>query len=169
MDDESLSPLEETRPPSDEDLAKLAAKLNELGAKYIVVGGFAVITAGFARSTMDIDLLVDCSAENDAKVRKALEILPDQAVLELGPGEIEQYVVVRVCDEFTVDLMAKACGMNYADAEGLIEFRDYHGVRIPFASPSLLWKTKQTYRDKDAVDRSFLRKLLEERGEWPVE
>lgn len=23
-------------------------------------------------------------------------------------------------------------------------------------------------RDKDALDRSFLRKLLEDRGEWPV-
>ncbi len=168
MDDESLPELEETRPPSDEDLARLAAKLNELGAKYIVVGGFAVITAGFARSTMDIDLLVDCSAENDAKVREALKILPDQAILEIGPGEIEQYVVVRVCDEFTVDLMAKACGMSYFDAEGLIEYRDHLGVRIPFASPALLWKTKQTYRDKDAVDRSFLRRLLEDRGEWPV-
>lgn len=168
MDDEPISPLEETRAPSDKDLAQLAARLNELGAKYIVIGGFAVITAGFARSTMDIDLLVDCSPENDAKVRAALEILPDQAILEIGPGEIEQYVVVRVCDEFTVDLMAKACGLTYADAEGLIEFRLHHGVKIPFASPALLWKTKQTYREKDAVDRSFLRRLLEDRGEWPV-
>lgn len=168
MDDEPISPLEETRAPSDKDLAQLAARLNELGAKYIVIGGFAVITAGFARSTMDIDLLVDCSPENDAKVRAALEILPDQAILEIGPGEIEQYVVVRVCDEFTVDLMAKACGLTYADAEGLIEFRLHHGVKIPFASPVLLWKTKQTDREKDAVDRSFLRRLLEDRGEWPV-
>lgn len=168
MDDESATPIEETRPPSDEDLARLASRLNELEAKYIVVGGFAVIAAGFTRSTMDIDLLVDCSPENDIKVRQALESLPDQAVLGLGPGEIEEYVVARVCDEFTVDLMAKACGMSYSDAESLIEFRDHLGVRIPFASPALLWKTKQTYRDKDAVDRSFLRKLLEDRGEWPV-
>lgn len=167
MDDESLSPLEETRAPSPEDLARLAGRLNELGAKYIVVGGYAIISAGFARTTMDIE--VDTSLENDALVRQALEYLPDQAVLELGPGEIENYVVVRVCDEFTVDLMAKACGMSYADAEALIEFREFHGVRIPFASPALLWKTKQTYRDKDAVDRSFLRRLLEDRGEWPVE
>lgn len=60
MDDESLSPLEETRAPSHEDLARLAAKLNERGAKYIVIDGFAVITAGFARSMVDIDLLIDC-------------------------------------------------------------------------------------------------------------
>ena len=168
MDDETLSELEETRPPSDEDLARLASRLNELGAKYIVVGGFAIIAAGFARATMDIDLLVDVSEENDVKIREALQCLPDQAILEIGPGEIDKYVVVRVCDEFTVDLMAKACGMTYSDAESLIEFRDHLGVRIPFASPALLWKTKQTYRDKDAVDRSFLRRLLEDRGEWPV-
>ena len=108
------------------------------------------------------------SAENDAKIREALRCLPDQAILEIGPGEIDKYVVVRVCDEFTVDLMAKACGMTYSDAESLIQFRDHLGVKIPFASPALLWKTKQTFRDKDAVDRSFLRRLLEDRGEWPV-
>ena len=169
MDDESTTPLDETRPPSDEDLARLATRLNELGAQYIVIGGFAVINAGFARSTMDIDLLVDCSVENDAKIREALKILPDQAILELEPGEIDRYGVVRICDEFTVDLMAKACGLRYSDVMHLIEFRDYLGVRIPFASPALLWKTKQTYREKDAWDRGFLRKLLEDRGEWPVE
>jgi hypothetical protein len=42
------------------------------------------------------------------------------------------------------------------------------GVRIPFASPVLLWKTKQTHREKDELDLVFLRKLLMDRGEWPV-
>lgn len=169
MDDEPDAEQELTRPPTDEDLARLAARLNELGARYIVVGGLAVIAAGYTRATMDIDLLVDVSPENDAKVRKALESLPEKAVLELGPGEIENYVVVRVCDEFTVDLMAKACGMTYDDAKDLIEYREHLGVAIPFASLKLLWKTKQTYREKDALDRVFLQRELEDRGEWPVE
>ena len=168
MDDESPTPLEDTRPPSVEDLARLAISLYELGAKYIVIGGFAIIAAGYTRATMDIDLLVDTSLENDAKVRDALADLPDQAILELGPGEIANYVVVRVCDEFAVDLMAKACGLTYDDAKDMIQFREHFGVKIPFASPTLLWKTKQTYREKDAMDRVFLRKLLEDRGEWPV-
>ncbi|MCU0776280.1 MAG: hypothetical protein MUF86_01265 [Akkermansiaceae bacterium] len=170
MDDEPAdTPLETTRPPTDEDLAALAARLNELGAKYIVVGGYAIIQAGMVRNTMDIDLLVDCSPENDALVRKALESLPDQAVLELESGDIERYQVVRVCDEFIVDLMARACGLHYADVEHMIVRLDYHGVTIPFASPKLLWLTKQTYREKDAWDREFLKKLLIDRGEWPVE
>jgi hypothetical protein len=169
MDDEFDDPVETTRPATDEDLVKLAARLNELGAKYIVVGGYAVIQTGMVRNTMDIDLLVDCSPENDTLVRKALETLPDQAVLELEPGEIERYQVVRVCDEFTVDLMAKACGLRYSDVDHLIELVTYHGVSIPFASPKLLWLTKQTLREKDAWDREYLRKLLIDRGEWPVE
>jgi hypothetical protein len=168
MEDESTNPLETTRPPTDEDLMMLAARLNDLGAKYVVVGGYAIIQAGLVRNTMDIDLLVDCSPENDATVRKALEILPDQAVLELKSGEIEHYEVVRVCDEFTVDLMGKACGLRYSDVQHLIEHLDYHGVTIPFASPKLLWLTKQTFREKDAWDREFLKKLLIDRGEWPV-
>ncbi len=168
MDDQPTGSLDETRPPSDEDLARLAGVLNELGAKYIVIGGFAIIAAGYTRATMDIDLLVDTSVENDAKVREALCSLPEKAILELGPGEIENYVVVRVCDEFTVDLMAKACGLSYEDAKGMIQIREHCGVKIPFASPTLLWKTKQTYREKDQLDRVFLRQLLMDRGEWPV-
>ncbi len=45
---------------------------------------------------MDVDLLVDTSPENDEKVREALSDLPEKAILELSPGEIENYVVVRV-------------------------------------------------------------------------
>jgi hypothetical protein len=168
MDAEPPTPLGETRPPSDEDLANLARALNEAGAKYIVIGGFAINAAGYIRSTMDIDLLVDTSVENDEKVREALTIMPEKAILELGPGEIQNYGVVRVCDEFTVDLMAKACGLTYGDAKEMIQIHEHHGVKIPFASPILLWKTKQTYREKDEIDRVFLRRLLIDRGEWPV-
>lgn len=168
MDDEDDDPLNLTRPPTDVDLARLAAELNRIGAKYIVIGGLAIIAAGYTRATMDIDLLVDSSPDNDNKVREALEVLPEKAILELGPGEIAEHVVVRVCDEFTVDLMAKACGLTYDEAKEFVVFREHLGVMIPFASPTLLWKTKQTYREKDAVDRIFLKRLLEERGEWPI-
>ena len=37
---------------------------------------------------------------------------------------------------------------------------DIEGVTIPFASARLLWRTKQTVRDKDRMDRAFLASLL---------
>lgn len=157
-----------TRPPITQDLVTICRELNQQGAKYIVVGGMAVIIHGFIRATEDIDLLIETTVENERKILDVLSNLPDGAAKELKPGEIADYVVVRICDEFTVDLMARACGIDYEAAKDLITWIEVEDVRIPFASPKLLWKTKQTYRERDAIDRSFLRKLLEDRDEWPV-
>jgi cytochrome P450 len=129
----------------------------------------AVNIHGFIRATEDIDFLVKTTPENEQIILDVLSQLPEGAARELKPGEVSDYVVVRICDEFTVDLMAKACGVDYEDAKDLIAWIQVEDVLIPYASPKLLWKTKQTYREKDAIDRLFLRRLLEDRGEWPVD
>jgi hypothetical protein len=129
-----------------------------MGAKYLVVGGFAIIQSGYPRSTGDVDLLMETSAENEARIFKALEVLPDKAVRELKAGEVSQYVVVRVCDEIVVDLMASASGIEYAEASLETVVRVIDGVAIPFASPKLLWRMKvNTHREKDKADLVFLR------------
>ncbi len=58
---------------------KLCRDLNEQGAKYVVIGGFAVRAAGYDRRTMDIDLLVEPGADNEARVIEAVARLPDHA------------------------------------------------------------------------------------------
>jgi hypothetical protein len=66
--------------------------------------------------------------------------------------------VVRVGDEICVDLMASACGIDYAEAIKDSIIRTVDGVPIPFASPRLLWRMKEkTHRAKDAPDLLFLR------------
>lgn len=159
---------ERTRPPVMGDLVEICRELNARGANYIVVGGMAVNIHGYIRNTEDIDFLIETNPANEAKVFDALRILPEGAVLELTPGEVADYVVVRVCDEITVDLMAKACGRGYEQAKTMVTPITVDGVTIPFASPRLLWLTKQTFREKDAWDREYLKKLLIDRGEWPV-
>jgi hypothetical protein len=168
--DEPPTPEKEltTRIPEEADLVALCRTLNDLGARYIVIGGFAIIVAGFARATLDLDLLIDTSLENEALVYKALEILPDKAVRELKPGETSRYGVVRVGDEIMVDLMKSACGIEYPEAAKEIAIRNVRGVPIPFASPRLLWRTKEpTRRSKDAEDLMFLQEYFRERGEEP--
>jgi hypothetical protein len=129
-----------------------------------VVGGFAIIQAGYARFTDDLDLLVDASPENERRVFEALRCLPDKAVNQLEPGDVEKFIVVRVGDEILVDLMKSSCGVDYAEAIKDAEFTEIDGVRIPFASPQTLWRMKQTRREKDVPDRLFLRMLLESQG-----
>ena len=85
MDDENDASLDLTRAPTEDDLVRLAATLNDLNAKYVVIGGMAMVAVGFTRATMDIDLLVESSLENEARVLKALESLQERAGAELIP------------------------------------------------------------------------------------
>lgn len=119
---------------------------------------------GFLRATEDIDLLLERSRENQVSVRRALEVLPDKAVLELNENDLDEYLVVRVADEIVVDLMLSACGITYSEAEGEIETKQIQGVSIPFASARFLLRTKQTYREKDIPDRIFLERKLREKS-----
>lgn len=158
-DDETL----ESRPPRLSDLVSLCRGLNAERARYVVIGGMAVVQAGFPRATGDIDLLVDVDAENQDRVRRALMKLPDGAVREMGPDDLERYAVVRVADEIVVDLMRAARGIEYEEASREIDVVDVDGVPIPFARPELLLRMKDTVREKDALDRSFLRELIARR------
>jgi hypothetical protein len=164
MDNEDAHPAE-SRPPTLEDVLKLCRRLNELGARYLIVGGIAIIQHGFTRATEDIDLLVEGSLENQAKVKAALEVFEDKAIRELGDDDLRNYVVVRVADEVLVDLMLAACGIGYDEAIREAETVPIQGVPIPFATPKLLLRMKQTYREKDSLDREFLERKI--RGEVP--
>ena len=121
MDPEDADAPLEARPPLLEDLVSLCRDLNREGARYVVLGGMAVIQAGFVRATNDVDLLIDTSPENQERVRRALMALPDGAVRDLAPDDLDRYVVVRVADEFVVDLMKSACGIDYAEASRLVD------------------------------------------------
>jgi len=158
----------EPREPTVEDLRDLCRELNHQRAKYIVIGGFAVRAAGYKRRTMDLDLMVAADRDNEARVYAALATLPDNAVRELQPGELERYNVIRVADEVLVDLMTSAGGIDYAAAAGETVIHEIDGVPIPFASPRLLWRMKAvTHREKDASDLLFLRHWFAQRGEQP--
>ena len=158
----------EPRQPTLEDLRDLCRELNQRGAKYVVIGGFAIRAANYNRGTMDVDLIVAADLENEAKVFAALSTLPDNAVRELQPGELQLHNVIRVGDEIVVDLLRSAGGIDYAEAAKDVVIHELDGVPIPFASPRLLWRMKVvTHREKDAGDLVFLRQWFAERGEEP--
>lgn len=153
-------PISAPRPPEEQDIVKLCRALNDEGALYLIVGGVAINRHGLLRATEDIDLLLENSQENQIRVLRALEVLPDKAVLQVEANDLDDYTVVRVADEIVVDLMLSACGVSYSEAANEIEIHEVGGVPIPFASAKLLLRMKQTYRDKDIADRSFLQQKL---------
>ncbi|MGF1656693.1 MAG: nucleotidyltransferase [Verrucomicrobiales bacterium] len=157
-----------SRPPEREDLVMLCRELESRGARYLVVGGFAVILAGLPRTTSDLDIVIDPSPENEAKVYAALATLPDGCVRELDAGDVSKYTVVRVADEILVDLMASASGIDYEEASKSMVIHEIDGVKIPFASPELLYRMKvRAGREKDRGDIYFLEQLFKSQGKLP--
>lgn len=151
------------RAPELEDLLSLCAALDRENVRYVLIGGFAVILHGWVRATKDIDLLVDVSASNVQALKRALSVLPDNAISLIDDDEVGRYSVVRIADEIIVDLMKEACGLDYRAAiEAGVEKRTIEGVEITLASKDLLIRTKQTVRESDAMDVRFLRIKLEE-------
>lgn len=128
--DEQHAP-EGTRPPNVEDLLLICRCLNEQQARYIIVGGLAIFEHGFARMTEDVDLLVDQRPENVARVKAALACLPDRASLDVEDGDVQNYTVVRINDEITVDLMGSACGVDYEQARTNDQSPRYQGRLHP--------------------------------------
>jgi hypothetical protein len=146
-----------TRPPRKEDLVKLCEELNRLEAKYIVIGGLAMNNLGLVRTTEDVDLLIDPSVENQHRVREALLILPEKAIRELGADEdLQEWIVTRINDEITVDLMTEACGVRYEEARTEVQIREVQSVPIPMANRRLMIKLKQSRRPKDQIDLQYL-------------
>jgi hypothetical protein len=147
-----------SRAPELEDLLSLCKALNAEGVRYVLIGGFAVILHGFVRATKDIDLLVDASVENVQRLKRAMAILPDNAIALIADDEVDKYRVVRIADEIVIDLLKSACGIDYERAaEGGIEIRTVERVPIPIGRKELLIETKQTVRPSDAADVQFLR------------
>ena len=154
-----------SRIPTVEDLVTLCKNLNQYKVRYVIIGGFAVIHFGYIRATGDIDLLVDDSPDNVEKIKKALSYLPDGEVHEIADTDLYQYEVVRVSGEITVDLLGRACDINYDTVKNHIIFDEIDDVKIPYLKPEILIKTKMGMRPKDIQDRNFLQQLLHKKNQ----
>jgi predicted nucleotidyltransferase len=150
-----------SRIPTLDDLVTLCRHLNTHEVKYVIIGGFAVIRFGYIRATGDIDLLVENSSENVERIRQALSYLQDGEAHKIRDTDLDQYRVVRVSGEITVDLLGRACDVTYPDVSRHIQNDEIKGVKIPYLRPQLLIKTKAGIRPKDIQDRDYLRRLIE--------
>lgn len=148
-----------------DQLLRVCSLLNEHGARYLIVGGHACILHGHVRSTEDVDILVEDSVENFAKIIAGLSELEDHAAAELTPKDIAENVVVKIADEVEVDVSRQAWQVSYADAITTAEEVVIDGVRVPFLSLEMLIKSKTTYREQDRADLVRLRDLLEMKRE----
>jgi len=150
-----------SRPATLEDLKSLVQALNQNGAEYLLIGGYALFAHGYHRATTDIDLLVPANRHAGEKIRTALMALPDQAARDLDVAWFEADENIRVADAIVVDIMLNACGETYETLKQFAETVELDGILIRTVNLEGLLRTKQSMRDKDAMDRIVLERALD--------
>lgn len=150
-----------SRPATIEDVKRIASALNDQGAEYLLIGGYALFAHGYHRTTEDIDLLVPATRASGEKLRRALVVLQDRTIENVALDWFEEGENIRLADEVTVDLMFNACGESYASLEKFAEIVDLDGIPVRTITLEGLLLTKQTVREKDAMDRAVIERALE--------
>lgn len=140
-------------------LVRDCSLLNAAGANYIIAGAQACILSGMIRTTEDVDLLIEPSERNCARVLEGLAGMEDGWAKELTPRDLIDNVVVKIADEVEVDVSTKAGTVTYAEAIGSALEVTIDGVRIPYLGLDKLIESKSTYREQDRLDVLRLRDL----------
>ncbi len=122
--------------------------------EYVVVGGYAVIAHGFPRTTGDIDLLVQPTAENATRVVRAL------VGYGFVKGEFEEADFTTTPNflsfskgEVWIDLMTQLLGVTFEECAADALVVEMAGVPVPYINLRALRKAKAaTGRPQDLQD-----------------
>lgn len=139
--------------------------LNREGARYVVVGAVAMQLWGTTRATRDIDLLIEPTVENAAKVLRALSQVGLGFAREWLAEEVARKFVTIIGDSPRVDLFTRAWSVTYADAAPSARVFEVDGVPIPAASIDHLIASKRTGLLQDAADIEVLEEIRRLRSE----
>ena len=152
-----------------ETFASLLAKLSRADVEFLVAGGVAVFLNGYPRSTFDLDILVEASAENVRRLLGCLALFGEGHARELEPGDFSaEEGAIRIQEDFALDVFTVMRSRTFADLALTARTVEYDGASIPFLSAQSLIELKAaSMREKDQLDVAVLRRIL--RGEEPAE
>jgi hypothetical protein len=152
--------------PFNPDLKELLSCLLAADARFLLVGGYALAFHGHPRATKNMDLWVEPTPENAARVLRAL--------LAFG-APTEDVTVEDLADPRTVveigvpprraDLVCSIAGVAFDEAWGSRENLHLDEVEVPVIGlQSLLSNKWSTGRLQDLADAEVIRALLKKRS-----
>ncbi|HLZ44516.1 MAG TPA: hypothetical protein VKQ05_02455 [Gemmatimonadales bacterium] len=142
----------------------VCAALNRGRAKYLVIGGIACILHGYARATDDIDILIERTETNAARVLKALSGVGYDFAREWSATELLKKPITIIGDDPRVDIFTVAWTVKYERAAPRSSTVAVDGVRIPLIGLDDLIETKRTGRLQDAADIEALEEIKRRGG-----
>ncbi len=146
-----------------QDFRDMVEALVTEGADFLIVGAYSVSYHGHPRATGDLDLLVRPTAENAARVWRALQRFGAPAAA-LGITEADLTNPDIVCQiglpPRRIDLLTSLSGVRFEEAWAGRSCQDWHGRPICFLGLDALLANKRIAgRPKDLADIDALLRL----------
>ena len=137
--------------------------LNEEGARFLLVGAYALATHGYVRATGDIDLWVEPTQDNAAKVWRALarfgaplhqlaqrDLMSPDLIFQIGVAPLRIDILTSIDGDF-----------DFQQAWQDKHLVDFDGVSVPVLNAQLLLINKRASgRPKDMGDVQWLESYL---------
>lgn len=142
------------------DFRDLLAALLAAEVRFLVVGAHALSAHGHPRATGDLDVWVEPTVENAARVWKALATFgaPAESLgIQADDFAMPEVVVQIGIPPRRIDLLTSLSGVSFAEAwPARVEF-EVEGVRLPFLGRDELVRNKRaTGRLQDLADLEAL-------------
>jgi hypothetical protein len=141
-----------------QDFLDLLRALSDRNARFMVIGAYALAIHGHPRATGDLDIWVEPTAENAAKVYAALQDFgAPLADLSLQDLTTEGVIFQMGLPPRRIDIITKASGLGFAEAWQHHATGRFGPLDCPVIGldDQIINKTA-TGRDKDLVDASAL-------------
>ncbi len=137
-----------------QDFKEFIQSLNDNAVRYLLVGGYAVALHGYPRYTKDLDVWVDSTTENAARIIKALQ--------QFGFGSLDlkesdfttpDQVVQLGCPPNRIDMLTSLSGVEFSECYASRVVEEIDGVPVSFIDLENLKKNKKaTGRHQDLAD-----------------
>lgn len=99
--------------------------------KYVVIGGIASVLHGVPRATFDLDILIEATPDNAARLLEALLEAGLGTASLTTPEEIVRNEITVFKDRVRIDVQTTTPGLRFRDAWERREVMEYEGESFP--------------------------------------
>lgn len=145
-----------------EDFRDFIDALNKEEVEYLLVGGYAVILHGYRRSTGDLDIWVNVTAENLKRLIKAYlsfglptSDISEDNFLRNSEMDVFTYGTPPTC----IEILKEVKGCRFDEAYKISKIYNEDGLQIRFIHINTLIEAKKAsgrYKDLDDIEKLSL-------------
>ncbi|MFH0889092.1 MAG: hypothetical protein V1871_07800 [Planctomycetota bacterium] len=142
-----------------EDYKEMLQLLSSNDVKFLVVGAYAMGAYGYPRATGDLDIWVENTPENSAKIYQSLSEFKAPMAMINEKTFCKKGIIFQIgVAPRRIDIITQIDGVEFKKAYPKRKNIDVENLKIPLLSKSDLIKNKEsTGREKDKLDVKYLK------------